>query len=51
MTLSHETAIGLHAAREQLSVEEAKDRLLSAAQRAGVSLSRIAHAVISYYSR
>jgi GAF domain-containing protein len=46
-----ETAVGLHAAREHLSLEDAQRRLISAAERAGVSLSRIVEAVIDYYSR
>ena len=46
-----ETAVGLHAAREQLSVEEAKIACSAPPNALGVSLSRIAHAVISYYSR
>ena len=46
-----DTAVGLHAAREELSEDEARARLVSAAERAGVSLSRIAQAVITYYSR
>ena len=46
-----DTAVGLHAAEEALSVEEARERLVMAAERGGVSLSRIAQAVITYYSR
>jgi GAF domain-containing protein len=46
-----DTAVGLLAAREELSLDEARARLVSSAARAGVSLSRIAQAVITYYSR
>ena len=46
-----ESAVGLVAARDDVTEEEARERLTSAAERAGVSLSRIAQAVITYYSR
>jgi len=46
-----DTAVGLLAAREELSVDVARERLIGSAERAGVSLSRIAQAVITYYSR
>jgi GAF domain-containing protein len=46
-----DTAVGLVAAREELSLEQARKRLVSSAERGGVSLSRIAQAVITYYSR
>jgi len=46
-----DTAVGLLAAREELSVDDARQRLVGAAERAGVSLSRIAQAVITFYSR
>jgi len=44
-----DTAVGLLAAREEVTIEEAGDRLLDAARRAGVSLSRIVQAVIAHY--
>jgi GAF domain-containing protein len=44
-----DTAVGLLAAREQVTIEEAGDRLLDAARRAGVSLARIVQAVIAHY--
>ncbi len=46
-----ETAIGLLAAREGLGLDEAQRHLVDAAERAGVSLARIAHAVIASYSQ
>ena len=45
-----DTAVGLVAAREGLSLEDAQSRLVSAAERGGVSLPRVVQAVISYYS-
>jgi hypothetical protein len=45
-----DTAVGLVAAREDLTVEAARQRLISSAERAGVSLSRIAQAVITFYA-
>lgn len=45
-----DTAVGLVAAREEVPLEEARERLVSAAERGGVSLGRLANAVISYYS-
>jgi transcriptional regulator with GAF, ATPase, and Fis domain len=44
-----DTAVGLLAAREELTIEEAGQRLLDAARRAGVSLTRIVQAVIAHY--
>jgi len=46
-----ETAIGLLAAREDVSLDDARERLVTAAERGGVSLSRMADAIMSYYSR
>lgn len=45
-----DTAVGIVAAREEVPVDEARERLVEAAERAGVSLARIAQAVITYYS-
>src|SRR4051794_37082666 len=45
-----DTAVGLLAARGELTVDQARQKLVSAAERAGVSLNRIAQAVITYYS-
>jgi len=46
-----DTAVGLLAARGPMELDQARRRLVSAAERAGVSLSRIAQAVITFYTR
>jgi GAF domain-containing protein len=45
-----DTAVGLLAARGALSLDEARRRLVGAAERAGVALSRVVQAVITFYA-
>jgi GAF domain-containing protein len=46
-----DTAVALHAAYEDLTLDESRIRLTRAAEQAGVSLTRIARAIMASYSR